>query len=82
MTRVVESVAPAFAGRVRWAKVVIKTREGAKRFRKLAEGCGRLPPVPSLFVDGRLVFASIPPGEELKEYLVRYLDERGSNGCT
>jgi hypothetical protein len=75
MTRVVESVAPAFAGRVRWEKVVIKTREGAERFRELAKSLGRLPPVPSLFVSGRLAFASTPAREELKEYLVRTVDE-------
>ncbi|GAB4268536.1 MAG: hypothetical protein Kow0092_22320 [Deferrisomatales bacterium] len=69
LARVVEAVAPEFAGAVQVHKVVIKTREGARRFRELAAELGRPPPVPSLFADGALLFSSIPGPEELREAL-------------
>lgn len=80
MTRVVESIAEDFGDALRWEKVVIKTREGARRFRELHEAFGRFAPVPSLVIDGRLVFESTPDPEELKEYLSRILADAANAG--
>ncbi len=76
MARVVEEVAPEFQGRVVWEKVVIKTREGARRFRELGAALGRFPPVPSLVVEGQVAFGSTPSPERLR----RFLAERTGGG--
>ncbi len=69
MARVVEQVLPEFGGAVSWEKVVIKTREGARRFRELGERLGRFPPVPSIVVDGRVVFEMTPSAEDLRRFV-------------
>jgi hypothetical protein len=69
MTRVVESVAAGYADSVRWEKVITKTLEGARRWQQLSKALGRPAPVPSIFIDGRLVFEITPGPEELKAYL-------------
>ena len=73
MTRVVESVAEEYGQSLSWEKVVIKQREGARRFRELSQSLGRPAPVPSIFVEGQLVFDITPGQEELKAYLDRLL---------
>ncbi len=73
MTRVVESVAEEYGQSLSWEKVVIKQREGARRFRELSQSLGRPAPVPSIFVDGQLVFDITPGQEELRAYLDRLL---------
>lgn len=60
-----------FADGVRAEKVVVRTRQGAMRFRELAGNLGRPPPIPSLFLDGELLFDVIPGTEELREALRR-----------
>ena len=75
MARVVEEVAPEFGDRVRWRKVVIKTRDGARRFRELGAAMGRFPPVPSLVVDGQVVFETTPPADALRRFLALRLGE-------
>jgi hypothetical protein len=69
MARVVESVAAGYADSVRWEKVITKTLEGARRWQQLSKALGRPAPVPSIFIDGRLVFEITPGPEELKAYL-------------
>jgi hypothetical protein len=69
MTRVVESVAAGYADSLRWQKVITKTLEGARRWQQLSKALGRPAPVPSIFIDGELAFASTPGPEELKAYL-------------
>ncbi|MDP3047437.1 MAG: hypothetical protein Q8O07_08175 [Chloroflexota bacterium] len=71
MTRVVESVAEEYGQSLSWEKVVIKQREGARRFRELSQSLGRPAPVPSIFVEGQLVFDITPGQEELQAYLDR-----------
>ena len=73
MTRVVESVAEEYGQSLSWKKVVIKQREGARRFRELSQSLGRPAPVPSIFVEGQLVFDITPGQEELRAYLDRLL---------
>jgi hypothetical protein len=69
MTRVVESVAAEYGQSLSWEKVVIKQREGARRFRELSQILGRPAPVPSIFVEGQLVFDMTPGQEELRACL-------------
>ena len=69
MTRVVESVAVDYADCLRWWKVVTKTLEGAGRYQQLSKALGRPAPVPSIFINGELVFDSTPGPEELKACL-------------
>ena len=68
-------MAPEFGDRVRWRKVVIKTRDGARRFRELGAAMGRFPPVPSLVVDGQVVFETTPPADALRRFLALRLGE-------
>ena len=69
MTRVVESVAVDYSDCLRWEKVITKTLEGAGRYQQLSKALGRPAPVPSIFINGELVFDSTPGPEELKACL-------------
>jgi len=74
MARLVESVAPDFGDALKVEKIVIKQREGARRFREISKNLGRPAPVPSIFIEGQLVFDQIPPQEELRDFLNRLLE--------
>jgi len=74
MARVVESVAPDFGERLQWEKVVIKEMEGALRYGELSKSMGRPAPVPSIFINGELVFDLTPGREDLVAYLETLLD--------
>lgn len=87
MTEVAEAVAASFKDRIKIDidKVYIFKEEGARRFYDLSVSlygeekvkkqlC--LAPVPSMFIDGRLVFDRIPLVEELEEAVVRLTMER------
>lgn len=69
MTRVVEAVAAHYGESLRWEKVVTKELGGATRCMELSKALGRPAPVPSIFINGMLVFESTPSVEELKERL-------------
>lgn len=69
MTRVVESVAGDDSKCLRWEKVITKTMEGAGRYQQLSRALGRPAPVPSIFINGELVFERTPGTEELRAYL-------------
>jgi hypothetical protein len=71
MAQVVAEVAPDYGNAVTWEKIIITQKEGALRFDELAQKHGRLPPVPSIFIDGELVFDAIPGPEILREVLDR-----------
>jgi hypothetical protein len=73
MARVVESVAPYFGDALKVEKIIIKQREGARRFREISKSLGRPAPVPSLFIEGQLVYDQIPGQEELRDFLNRLL---------
>ena len=70
----VETVVPGFAGRVEWEKVVTKELAGAMRFGELTRQLGRPAPVPSIFIDGELVFDTTPSTEELEAHLASMLE--------
>jgi hypothetical protein len=69
MAKVVETVAPEFGELLRWEKVILTRREGAFRFEELAKTLGRFPPVPSIFINGKLVFDITPGPDKLREHL-------------
>ena len=69
MARVVESVALDYGDVLHWEKVITKEMGGAMRYGELTKILGRPAPVPSIFIDGELVFDTIPSQEELKACL-------------
>jgi len=75
MARVVETVAPDYTGVLRWTKVITKDMSGAMRYKELTKSIGRPAPVPSIFIDGELVFDAIPSQEELKACLDQIISE-------
>ena len=76
MTRVVESVAPEFEDVLTWEKIITKDLAGAKRFSEFSKALGRLVPIPSIAIDGELVFETTPSVEELKSCIVRFIKKR------
>ena len=71
MARLVESVVSEYKGDVHWKKVVTKDLWGAERFMALTKDLGRPAPVPSIFINGELVFETIPSRGALKKLLDR-----------
>lgn len=69
MARVVESILPQCGRALQYEKVVTKELKGALRYRELSKALGRLAPVPSIFINGELVFDVTPSAEVLKAYL-------------
>jgi hypothetical protein len=77
MDEAVRQVLPAFSGRVEYVLVNISaSREHKKRFTELSialhgkekvYSMEQLAPIPSLFINGELVFDCIPPRDELEE---------------
>ena len=73
MARVVESVASDYGEALHWEKIITKNMEGALRFTELSKYLGRPAPVPSIFIEGELVFDTTPDQEELRACVDRYL---------
>ena len=65
MTRVVESVAPEFEDLLTWEKVITKELAGAQRYQEFSKRLGKPVPVPSIAINGQLVFETTPGAEEL-----------------
>ena len=76
MTRVVESVAPEFEDVLSWEKIVTKDLAGARRFSEFSKALGRLVPIPSIVIEGELVFETTPSVEELKACIARFVKKR------
>ena len=72
MARVVELVAPAYKDTLHWEKVITKEMGGALRYGELSKHLGRPAPVPSIFINGELVFDQTPSEEALRDYMDRY----------
>jgi len=73
MAQVVAEVAPDYGDALTWEKVIITKKEGALRFDELAQKRGGLPPVPSIYIDGELVFDMTPGPDILREVLDRMI---------
>ena len=77
MARVVEAVVPDYTEWIDWKIVYTKQLAGALRHSELSKTLGRPMPVPSIIVNGTLVFDSIPSTEALSQYLdhtIHHLD--------
>ncbi len=74
MARVVAEVAPAYENYIEWETVITKNLSGARRYAELSKNAGRPMPVPSIVIDGELVFDTIPGVEELRKCLDGYLE--------
>jgi len=73
MARVVDSVAPNYGDALHCEKIITKKMSGAMRHGELTKSLGRPAPVPSIFINGELVFDAIPSQEELKACLDQML---------
>lgn len=90
MDEAVREVLPQYGEKIDYRRVHFMTREGGKRFLELSRSLYgedgvfkhmRLAPVPSLFIEGELVFDMIPTRDELEEAIQEAL-ERLSPGWT
>ena len=77
MTRVVEAVAPEFEAFLTWEKVVTREMAGARRYQEFSRRCGKPVPVPSIAINGQLVFETTPGIEELRNRIHQTLSELG-----
>jgi hypothetical protein len=77
MASLVESVAPTFGEKLRVEKVVTKTLAGATRYSQISKKLGRPAPVPSIWVDGELIFEMTPAQEDLQEFIEKRLQSMG-----
>lgn len=86
MDEAVREVAPKYGERVDYRRVDFLRGDGKRRFLELS--CAlfgesgvykahRLAPVPSLFIDGELIFDAIPPRFELEEAIEEALSKKG-----
>jgi len=75
MARVVETVISDYSDSIRWEIVITKKLEGAVRHAELSKKLGRPMPVPSIIINGKLAFESIPGVEALRVCLDRYTSE-------
>ncbi len=80
MASVVEFVAMDFTDTVHWEKVITKEHRGAMRHAEISIELGRQAPVPSIVIDGVLVFDAIPGPDVLREYLLKCLAEKQGSG--
>lgn len=85
MTEAVKVVASSFPNELRWDVVYVLKKEGARRFYDLSvalygeENVKKnhyAAPVPSIFIDGRLVFDRIPMVEELEDTLKELIKQK------
>ena len=75
MARVVESVVPEFGDAVHVETVVTTKLDGGLRYKEISKDLGRPAPVPSIFIQGELVFDQTPGQEELRERLNKYFEK-------
>ncbi len=86
MDEAVCQVLPQYSDKVEYRRVHFMNGEGKKRFLELSvslfgeEGVYkyiRIAPVPSLFIEGELVFDAIPPRYELEDAIEEALETYG-----
>jgi hypothetical protein len=74
MARVVETVVAQYGDRLTWEKIVTKDLAGAQRYQEFSKSLGRPAPIPSIVIDGELVFDTTPSTEELKACIDRFVE--------
>lgn len=86
MDEAICEVLPKYGDKVHYQRVEFLRSPGRERFLELSVSLfghdgvyrhRRIAPVPSLFIDGELVFEGIPPQYELLEAIDEALEERG-----
>jgi hypothetical protein len=73
MARVVESVVPDFGDAVHVEIAFTTKLEGATRYKEISKNLGRPAPVPSIFIEGELVYERIPGREQLRASLEKFM---------
>jgi len=76
MARVVEAVAPEFEDQLRVSKIVTRTLAGARRYQELVRLLGKQLPVPSILINGDLIFKITPGEQKLKSYLKAMIQDK------
>ena len=86
MDETVREILPKYAGRVDYRRVDFLKKKGKERFLELSYALfgeefvrtnRRVAPVPSLFIDGELVFDAIPPVFELEAAIEAAIADKG-----
>jgi hypothetical protein len=77
MARVVESVAPEFGDDLVVEKVITKQLQGATKYQEISKELGKPAPVPSIFIEGKLIYDQTPSAENLRAYLQDLLSGTG-----
>jgi hypothetical protein len=62
-----------------WSTLDVTTKAGVKRLRRIRPVAGRQIPVPSILVDGQILFDHIPDLEDLDDWFTANL---ASHGCS
>lgn len=75
MARVATEAITGLDDDVRMETVVTKTPAGAARYRQLTKDLGRFVTVPSILINGRPVYDSIPGVDELRQTLVAMMSD-------
>lgn len=73
---ILKEIAPEFApDTLQWQVVDVGSRQGIRRHAELTRICGRRPAVPSILMDGRIVFDHIPDMEALSRAVREAADQ-------
>ena len=75
MTRVVEEVAAESENVLTWEKIVTKELAGATRYNEFSKSLGRPAPIPSIAIEGELIFDTTPSTEALRSCINRFVDK-------
>ena len=71
----VESIVPDFGDDLNYEKVITRELEGATKYKEISKNLGRPAPVPSIFIEGELVFERTPGQEQLRTCLKGFLEK-------
>lgn len=71
MARLVTEATAEFGDGIRFKKVITKKMEGARRYQEIIKQTKALVPIPSILINGRLAFTTIPGKQELIDFLNR-----------
>ncbi|MFZ5632556.1 MAG: HUIPC motif thioredoxin-like (seleno)protein [Bacillota bacterium] len=73
MLETAEEAMAGFGERVKLEVLYLRQVDGALRYKVLSYSLGRPAPIPSLFINGRLYYNTIPPVEDLQRTIEEIL---------
>lgn len=76
MARLVQEAITGFEDKIVYTKVITRTLDGANRHKELIRQNQGLLPVPSIIINGRLAFKTIPGKEDLVAVLHTLMDKQ------